>query len=383
MNIVIISPFENSLTKRGNRLPFLSELLVKSGFNVKYVSSNFYHAEKRSFSSKEVLVAKKNQKYDQMFFSVPGYQSNFSISRMITHQIFSIKVFLYLISQPSPNLVIIPSRPPELIFLVNLTKFLKKFKLIIDISDTWPEGFPKRDFFYLLFSIYCNLFQYFSIPSNKNFIFTSPMFLEWIFKYQKNCEPRFITLGYDKERWSENKPLEKIGKEKKIFYIGNIAQTINLYPLINGIKGFKDWSLTIIGGGDRLEETKNFVRDNNIKNVFFKGFVKKNVLPSLIKEYNISVIPFDKAGMPNKLFDSIAAYKPILAFGENDTTKFITENDIGWVLGFNVNEVIKFLSDLEDSDIIKKSKNILKIREQYSKDYIYNQFFEYIKEVLS
>jgi hypothetical protein len=383
MNVTIISPTENSLTKRGNRHPFLTDLLLKSGYNVEYISSNFYHAYKRSFSKKEISNAQKKGKHNQVFLSVPGYKSNFSLLRVITHQIFSIKVFLYLISHPSPDLVIFPSRPPELIFSITVAKFLKKYKTIIDVSDIWPDYFfPNRYIIYVLFSMYCNFFQYLSIPFHKNFVYTTPIFLKWIYRYQKKCTPRFISLGYDKERWTKNSPLKKIGEEKKFVYIGNIAQIINLVPLINGLKEFKDWSLTIIGGGDGLEDTKKYIKDNNIKNVFFYGFVNKNVIPDLIKQFHISVIPIEKAGLPNKMFDSIGSYRPILAFGNNDATNFVINNDVGWALEFDEKKVVDFLNHIEDSDIIKKSENIMKIKELYSKEYLYNQFVEYVNELL-
>lgn len=382
MNIIIISPFESSLTKRGNRHPFLADLLVESGYNVKYISSNFYHAEKKTFLKNEVDYAKKQKKYDQVFISVPGYKSNYALSRTITHQIFSLKVFLHLISHPSPDLVIIPSRPPEMIFSVTIAKFIKKYKMIIDVRDIWPDGFPSRNIFYVFFWIYCNFFQYFSVIFQKNFVYTMPAFLRWIYRYQKKAKPKFITLGYDKERWNKNKPIEKIGEKKRFVYIGNIAQALNLYPLINGIKEYKNWSLTIIGGGDRLNETKKYVKNNNIKNVFFNGFIDKNVLPSLIERFHISVIPMIGGGMPNKLFDSIGSYRPILAFGENDLTKFVEDNNIGWALKFDENEVKQFLNDIEVSDIIKKSNNIKNIREQYSKEYLYEHYVEYVNKLL-
>jgi hypothetical protein len=213
-------------------------------------------------------------------------------------------------------------------------------------------------------------------------VYTSPGFLSWIYKYQKKCTPQFITLGYDTNRWKKNKQIKKLGKEKKIFYIGNIDQTINLIPLINGIKDFKDWSLTIIGGGDIFEETKRYVFDNHIGNVFFLGFVKMNEVPLILEEFHISAIPFIKATLPNKLFDSIGSYKPILAFGDNDTTKFVKKHQIGWTLSFDENEVKKFLEEIIDKDILRKSNNIKKIRKQFSKDFLYVKYLDYIKMII-
>jgi hypothetical protein len=75
MNITIIKPFENSLTKRGTRMPTLADLLTKSGYRVTYISSDFYHAEKRFFSKKEISAVKNIKKYEQVFYSVPGYNT--------------------------------------------------------------------------------------------------------------------------------------------------------------------------------------------------------------------------------------------------------------------------------------------------------------------
>lgn len=381
MNITIIKPFENSITQRGNRIPLLAKTLINSGHKITYITSNFYHAEKRFFSKKEIFNVKKRNEYKIIFLSVPGYNANYSLSRIITHKIFAIKSLIYLMSNQSPDFVIIASQPPELLFSVAITKPIKKFDTIIDVIDIWPDAFPQKNILYLFFYIYCNFLQYFSLPFQKNYVYTSPKFLDWIKRYKKNSKTKFITLGYDSERWKDFKPIKTIESNKKIVYVGNLAQTINLYPLIDGIKNFENWNLTIIGGGDRLQEIKRYVKRKNIKNVFFTGFVAKDKLPTLLKEYDITTIPMIHGTLPNKLFDSIGSYRPILSFGDNDTTRFVNENKIGWAIPFKKNNVINFLQKIDDAEIIEKSNNIEKIRKEYSKNRLLKSYLKYIEEL--
>ena len=48
--ILILSPFENIMTKRGNRHPLIADLLQKEGYDLTYITTNFYHADKTFFS---------------------------------------------------------------------------------------------------------------------------------------------------------------------------------------------------------------------------------------------------------------------------------------------------------------------------------------------
>ena len=102
-----------------------------------------------------------------------------------------------------------------------------------------------------------------------------------------------------------------------------------------------------------------------------------------MEEFHISSIPFAQSGMPNKLFDSIGSYRPILAFGKNDTTEFVKKNKIGWVLPFNDKKVKKFLKEINNIDILKKSENIKKIRKKYSKEYLYSNYLNYIYNIFN
>lgn len=381
MKIYIISPTENILTMRGNRHPFLANEIIKNGHEIIYFSSNFYHAEKRKFSKKEIQESKS--KFVNYFIDVPGYKTNLSIMRFITHIVFSIKVFFSLLLKEKADIIIIPSRPPELIFAINILRLIKKTTVIIDVRDVWPDAFPGGGFKKLMFSFYCNIFQYTSLPFLSNYVYTSPMFLKWIERYRRKKKMTlFVTLGFDESRWKNIKKIHSIEKVIKIVYIGNIAQTMNFNPLIEGLLRNEHYFLHIIGEGDGIEKIKEIIRKKNIKNIELRGYIEKEKIPEILKEYHISVIPMVKGTLPNKLFDSIASNIPVLAFGENDTTKFVNENGIGWSVPFDNNEVDKFLKNLSKKEIFEKSQSIAKIRYKYSKEYLYKEYIRFIESII-
>ena len=251
--------------------------------------------------------------------------------------------------------------------------------MILDVSDIWPDDFPVNDFRKLLFKVYCNIFLYPSLKCIVNYAYTAPNYLRWIKRYNKEFNAIFIPLGFNKDRWDECKPIEEVTTPISLVYVGNINEKINLYPILKVLKSTNKYTLTIIGVGDRLADVKRFVNENKINNVFFTGYLSKQDVVKVFNKSHISLIPLVGEGIPNKLFDSLGAYRPILAFGENDTSKFILKHDIGWKVPYDERELIKFLDNLKVEDIIEKSKNISKIRNKYIKEELCLKFVNLLR----
>jgi len=382
--IVMVIPFENVMTQRGNRTTTFAEFLFEKKHKVYFVTTNFYHAEKRIFNKKIVNENITKTPYSLIVLNNIGYKKNISIRRIISHFSFSIKSFFTLLKIKNDiDVIIIPSRPPDLIFCVNIFAKIFNKKIIVDVSDIWPDSFPGNGVKKMIFTIYCNLFQYLSLPFIKNYVYMSYNFNKWIQKYRKSVNSIFIPLGYEEERWKNFDTIKEIKGNVKIIYIGNISQIINLYPLLEAIKRINKYELSIVGGGDKLNEVKKYCEKNNIPNVKFYGFIPRNKIQNIIIKHHLSVIPMiGYAGtLPNKLFDSIASYRPIISFGNNDISNFVEKFKIGWKVDYSTEKVIEYLKNISEKEIIIKSENIKNIRNDYSRKKMYHYYEKFINNL--
>jgi len=379
--VFLITPFESKLTQRGTRHPILARIFVEKGYRVEYITSNFNHSNKSHFKKEYIRNISDKLTYNLKVFNVLGYRKNISIARIITHIQFSLKVYLCLIKiVKSGNIILIPSRPPELIWVCSILKEKSNVRLILDIRDILPDAFPiRKGMKKRMFEIYCNIFQKKSLCAFDRIIYTSTNFKNWFNRYSPNREVLFIPLGFDTDRWREmkTKNSDDFKDTFNIFYIGNLTPNIDLFPIIEAIKKNPKFQFTIIGGGNDLPKVQKYVQSQGVKNVRFTGIIDPSNVPQYLKDQHISVIPMHLNTLPNKLFDSIAAYLPILVIGENDTSEFVRENNVGWVLPFNEREIKEFFDKINEYKIIEKSNEIAKIRYKFSKESLYNEFVEY------
>ena len=51
---------------------------------------------------------------------------------------------------------------------------------------------------------------------------------------------------------------------------------------------------------------------------------------------DIGVLPMISSSIPNKIFDYIAAYLPILVLGNSDSALFVKDQSIGWNVGYKL-----------------------------------------------
>ena len=383
-NVFIVSPTESILTKQGNRHPSLAAYFTKKGFPIIYYSSNFYHAEKRKFSAKEIAKAQEEIDYDLNIINCIGYYSNVSVRRVINNILLAITTFFCVLRRcNSKDIIILPSRPVEFILLFSIIKRIKKCEIVLDVEDIWPDALiidnkTKK----WIFDFYCNIQLKNSIKHYNKFLTISPSYAEWINKYKGNDEIRFIPLGYEKERW-ENIEYQ-FSEKKNIIEFGLIAVLqlqVDILPFIKVIANNNKYRLTIIGEdgkGQRYNEVINYINENDVKNVNFVGRVPKNEVQNYLKNIDVGVSPIISRLLPNKFFDYLVCNLPMISIGNEDMQFMVDKYNIGWTCE-NELEAIKNCIELVDFDKINEiGKNILRVKEQFEREKINKEIFKFI-----
>jgi len=385
--IFLISQTESILTNRGKRHPDLAKYLVDNKYELLYISSNYYHAEKRFFSPAEIEEAALRVPYMLEVISIPAYKSNISIARVFSNLLFAHKVQKFLRGKINKeDITIIPSRPVELLLCVSRLKRNRGFKVILDIRDIWPDAFNiSNRFFKGLFRSYCNYFLNRSIDHFDYYIHTCPSFTRWLSRYAPVKESVFIPLGYNQERYLTFRKVRSREKRIHFVYIGLIQYQIELLSFIKAIENKSTFFLTIIGDdgtGEKYKSIEDYIKVHNVNNVNLLGQIKQELIPEKLLSYDVGLLPM-KADyvFPNKLFDYLASGLPVLSLGDNDASKFVKENGIGWNCQFDpkqISELLDQISNTPEDEIQKASKKISLISGQYSREVLFNDVLKIV-----
>lgn len=304
MKILLISPFENPMTGRGDRNIRLARALKAEGHDVTFVTSNFDHGKKKNFSKND-FSSYPNLK----ILSVPGYSSNVGIRRLLCHFVFSFKLFVFAL-KVQWDVVFVSSIPPELLITACL---LRKRRLVIDVRDIWPDAllaYGKRSIFKLLFSFYCELIYRSTLPFADKIFVVAPGYCKWLrrFRVNNNGIVKFVPLGFRREDFQ---PKTINSYQFDFCYAGGATPQFDLsefestYGLKKGV---------IVGSGPMISKWKRM-----FPCALFTGAVPRHEALTYMQNSAVLLFPSNPyAKLPNKAFDYFALGYPV-ALGNNCT----------------------------------------------------------------
>lgn len=386
--VYIVGPTESILTQRGNRHPKLASFLVKQGYPLEYVTSDFYHAEKRWFSREEIRLGQEKVPYKLTVKRCIGYRSNISVRRVISNILLSLAFFVYLLPRLNRRtLLILPSRPVEMILAAAILRLLRQPCVVLDIRDIWPDMLVvdnrlKRT----LFRYYCNVFLYPSVKFIDKFIHVAPSFENWLHRYAGKASSAFIPLGFDAERWRDATPIEKNTDELSTIQLACVAQLtfqFDIMPLLKALDLRRAYHLKSIGEdgtGQRYREVVEFIEKQKMDNATIVGLVSRQEMVRELRGVDIGVVPMVSTSIPNKVFDYIASYIPLLVLGKNDSAEFVEQLGIGWSVEFNERAIGEFLDSITREEIRRKAARVAEIRQRFSRDVLHEQILEVIEK---
>ncbi|MBX3008343.1 MAG: glycosyltransferase family 4 protein [Melioribacteraceae bacterium] len=107
-----------------------------------------------------------------------------------------------------------------------------------------------------------------------------------------------------------------INKYKTILFVSRIEKTkgvfkiLEIYTLLK--KENPEFKLIFAGDGAELDNLKNLVREQKIKDVEIKGFVERDEKKQLFEEASIFLFLSDFEGMPNAVLEAMAFGLPVI-----------------------------------------------------------------------
>ena len=165
--------------------------------------------------------------------------------------------------------------------------------------------------------------------------------------YQRNGIPAEAILvapdGVDLSLFSINMRKEKVREElgvpldkKIICYTGHLYRWKGVHVLVQAMKGLIDECLLYVIGGTPRDVTKfqEFVNSNKISNIVLVGYIPPTRIPKYLAAADILVLPNTSEEAisrlytsPLKLFEYMAAYRPIIASDLPSTREILNEEN--------------------------------------------------------
>jgi len=219
-----------------------------------------------------------------------------------------------------PDIIIGSSVHPFTAFIANKLAKYYKVPFIFEIRDLWPQTLIDMKLISKnnLIAIILLKLEKLCLRDCRAVISLSPLTEKYLkMKYNIQSEKLFyIPNGVNLDSSYIEYKKEK-SKKFVLTYTGNIANSnfINIIiDIAEILKKNDNIIFKIYGSGSSLREIKDKIRKLNFNNIFILPPVQKKEIPYILKTADALILPTNNVyyGSENKLYDYLAAEKPIL-----------------------------------------------------------------------
>lgn len=236
---------------------------------------------------------------------------------------------------------VILSMPPITFFTTDALK-IRRIKMVADVEDLWPLFIQDMGMKNKIATLYMEHFANHSYNVATAIEAVSEGMLSYVKNKIKNkskkcwLSPLGVNLDLvegkaDKERikdyqWKDDFIIVYAGAHGKANDLESVLHTISIFERKYHMVNNKAISFVFIGNGDNKERLKDLSKELSLKSVYFEEAVPGNMIPQILMNAdvcltNLKKIESFKLVRPNKIFQYMAARKPIICgiWGEAQT----------------------------------------------------------------
>ena len=347
MNILLIhQAFASPNDPSGTRHFEFGKYCVNKGHTFNVVTSKIsYLTGKPSTPQKGIVV---EEYYDGVrilrAYTLPFVHKNY-VFRVISFISFMFTSIIASLKVKKVDLVMGTSPPIFQTVSAWFLSLLHHKPFLLEIRDLWPEfavdiGVLKSPILIYL-SRWLERFLY---NRSTHIIINSPAYRDYLLKRGiKEEKISLIPNGVDTLLFDPNvkgeKLREKYGLNDKfvVTYAGALGLANDIYTLLdaaNHLRSESDIHFFIAGDGKERSKLENYARTLNLSNVIFPGAIPKSEMYNILGMSDACIailknIPMFKMTYPNKVFDYMAAGRPIVLAIDGVIKKVVEDGKCG------------------------------------------------------
>lgn len=324
------------------RVDSLKDFFESNGAKVKVITSDFSHYKKR-----KIIDHKNNYVY---IHTIP-YKRNISFKRIISHVYLAKKIKKY-IDEEQWDLIWVLTPPNVLLYEITKSK---KYKVIGDIEDLWPESLPIPKAFLKLAPVK-------KWQDLRNQGIAKSDFIVTECDYYKNfvnpyASPnKLTTLHLAMPVAKKIKDFKLDNNILKVAYLGSINNIIDIDNIVKTLKRLDkitNVEFNIIGDGESKDILIDRVEKETKSKVIYHGkiFDEKKKM-KILKKCNLGINLMKDSvvvGLTMKSIDYFRYGLPIINNIKGDTSNLVEHEKIGLNLPFTesqLEQVVKLSYDV-------------------------------------
>jgi len=195
----------------------------------------------------------------------------------------------------------------------------------------------------------------------------------------------FFSKACDRERKKKDAFKKFKGyPEKLILYVGRLIDQKGIPDLLKAFQMLSeknsDLGLVLVGSGEGESRYRRFCQVNNLRNVFFEGFVYQEDLPAYYAAADVFVLPTHSDSWGLVLNEAMACKLPVISTDVAGAARdLIYHGENGYIYKKgNVDELIKFLRRVLNENKERMGQRSYEIVQNYSPQKCAQGFIEVI-----
>jgi glycosyltransferase involved in cell wall biosynthesis len=346
-----------------------------------------YHSKSKDLNPKIVIHR----------IALPDLSKNNLYQRVLRLFLLTVKMSFFIFKNiKRGDTVLQVTNPTFLILTTSVLKSVKGFKLDILVHDVFPENLipagiiNKKSFgFKLLSKIYNHAYS----KANRLIVLGEDMKQLMISKVNnKSVKVDIIS------NWADDniKPIPFFNRDEYlrintvnktvIGFAGNLGRVQGILEFLEIFleSNNSNLELVIIGDGALKNNIKDILNERQVKNVHLLGSKPRKEQLQFLNSCDIGLVVLKKGmkglGVPSKTYNIMAAGKPLLYIGDEDSEidNYVSDFDCGWSFDWangNVNSFLKNFDLNTKGELNIKGLNSLKAVEKFfRKDIVITKF---------
>jgi len=230
----------------------------------------------------------------------------------------------------------------------------------------------------------------------KSLVCSLEMYFHRFLKIYQDCVDAFIVLSeFSKEKMIRyGIPEEKLfllpnyielpsnGKDKTlgqyVLFLGQLSEKNGVSTLVQAMEKIKEVPLVVAGEGELFPDLREYVREKNLDNVTFAGFLSGTKLEQLMENSLFTVFPaICYHNCPMSILESFAFGKPVIGSNLGSIPELIEDGITGLLFEpKNVEELAEKIRHLYHHPLLAQKMGISarkKVEEKYSEEEYYTE----------